>query len=289
MKLYPAPAKLNLFLHVLGRREDGFHRLQSLFRFIDLCDWVGIEARTDGRILRVGENAGIAEEQDLVLRAAHLLKAHTGSGFGAAIGVEKHIPVGGGLGGGSSDAATVLCVLNRLWNLGLETAKLAELGLRLGADVPVFVHGHNAWAEGIGEELTPLDLQPASYVLIHPGVSVSTAAIFAAPELTRSTKPLKIQAFSAGQGCNDLEPVVRVRFPEVAAALDWLKAFGDARMSGSGACVFAAFETAEEAQSVAQRVPSRWRGFAVRGLDRHPLHLALNSIEPVRMGSRQAG
>jgi 4-diphosphocytidyl-2-C-methyl-D-erythritol kinase len=289
VKLYPAPAKLNLFLHVLGRRDDGYHRLQSVFRFIDLCDWIGIEARADGRILRVGDNAGIPEEQDLALRATHLLKAHSGSGMGAAIGVEKHIPLGGGLGGGSSNAATVLCVLNRLWNLGMETAELAQIGLRLGADVPVFVHGRNAWAEGVGEVLTPIEIPPSWYVLIHPGVSVSTKAIFAAPELTRSTKPLKIQAFSVGPSGdrfhNDLEPVVRSKFPQVARAMDWLKAHGDARMSGSGACVFAAFPSEAEARSVAQRIPPEWRGFAVQGLDCHPLKFD----ESVLVGSRQAG
>ena len=289
MKLYPAPAKINLFLHVLGRRPDGFHTLQTVFRFVDLCDWIGIEVRNDGRILRVGDNAGISEEQDLALRAARLLKAHSGSALGAAIGVEKQIPLGGGLGGGSSNAATVLCVLNRLWGLHLDIRELAALGLKLGADVPVFVHGRNAWAEGIGEQLTPLDLPPCWYVLIHPGVSVQTAQVFASKELTRNTNPLKIAAFSAGAGSdrfhNDLEPVVRGKFPQVAQALDWLKAFGDARMSGSGACVFAAFPSEAEARSVAQRIPPEWRGFAVQGLDRHPLKFD----ESVLVGSRQAG
>lgn len=285
MKLYPAPAKLNLFLHVVGRRPDGFHELQTVFRFIDLCDWIGIESRTDGRILRVGDNAGIPPEQDLALRAAQLLQAHSGSTLGAAIGVEKQIPLGGGLGGGSSDAATALCVLNRLWGIGLDDPALAALGLKLGADVPVFVLGRNAWAEGVGEVLTPIDLPPSWYVLIHPGVSVQTAQIFASKELTRNTIPLKIASFSVGTGHNDLEPVVRDKFPQVARALDWLKSYGDARMSGSGACVFAAFPSEAEARSVAQGIPPEWRGFVVRGLDRHPLKFD----ESVLVGSRQAG
>jgi 4-diphosphocytidyl-2-C-methyl-D-erythritol kinase len=286
---YPAPAKINLFLHVVGRRADGYHLLQTVFQFIDLCDHIEIGVREDGRIVRTRAIEGVSEEQDLALRAARLLQEATGTKLGADLAVEKHIPLGGGLGGGSSDAATTLLALNRLWGTGLKTADLAALSLKLGADVPVFIHGQNAWAEGIGEDLTPVNLDPAWYVLIHPGVSVPTAAVFGAPELTRNTIPLRIAAFSKDLGSNDLEPVVRSRFPQVAAALDWLKSFGDARMSGSGACVFAAFEDEAAARAVAQRIPSGWQGFAVRGLDRHPLHLALNSIEPVRMGSRQAG
>ena len=286
---YPAPAKLNLFLHVVGRRADGYHLLQTVFRFIDLCDWVDIEVRDDGVIARSRPIEGVSESDDLVLRAARLLQESTGTRQGANIGVEKHIPMGGGLGGGSSDAATTLLALNRLWGMELDKTELATLGLRLGADVPVFIHGFNAWAEGIGEELTPLDLSPCWYVLIHPGVSVQTGQIFGAPELTRTTIPLKIAPFSAGLGfdrChNDLEPVVRSKFPQVALALDWLKSFGDARMSGSGACVFAAFQSEAEARSVAQRVPSEWRGYAVQGLDRHPLQFD----ESVLVGSRQAG
>lgn len=289
MNRYPAPAKLNLFLHVVGRRADGYHLLQTVFRFIDLCDWIDIEVRDGGRIVRGASLQGVPEENDLVVRAAKLLQQATGTTKGARIAVDKHIPMGGGLGGGSSDAATTLLALNELWATELNEDELAGLGLRLGADVPVFVRGFNAWAEGIGEELQPIALPPAWYVLIHPQVSVPTAQIFAAPELTRTTNPLKIAPFSAGPNWaetrNDLEPVVCDKFPQVAQALRWLRSHGDARMSGSGACVFAAFDSEAAARSVAQRIPSEWRGFVVQGLDRHPLQFD----ESVRMGSRQAG
>ena len=286
---YPAPAKLNLFLHVVGRRADGYHLLQTVFRFVDLCDWIAIEVRDDGRIERGNTLEGVLENEDLAIRAAKLLQEASGTTKGARIAVDKHIPVGGGLGGGSSDAATTLLALNELWGTGLDREVLADLGLKLGADVPVFVLGFNAWAEGIGEQLQPIALPPAWYVLIHPGVSVPTAQIFASPELTRTTNPLKIAPFSAGlnwaETRNDLEPVVCDKFPQVAQALRWLKSHGDARMSGSGACVFVAFDSEAEARSVAQRIPSEWRGFVVQGLDRHPLQFD----ESVRMGSRQAG
>lgn len=282
---FPAPAKLNLFLHVTGRRSDGYHLLQTVFQFVDLCDYIDIEVRDDGRIGRMRALEGISEEEDLVLRAARLLQEATGTRLGANLAVEKHIPIGGGLGGGSSDAATTLLALNRLWNTGLALDALAALGLRLGADVPIFIHGRNAWAEGVGEVLTPIEISPSWYVLIHPGVSVQTAQIFASKELTRNTIPLKIAPFSRGLGHNDLELVVRDKFPQVAQALDWLKTHGDARMSGSGACVFAAFPSEAEARSVAQGIPPEWRGFVVRSLDRHPLKFD----ESVLVGSRQAG
>jgi 4-diphosphocytidyl-2-C-methyl-D-erythritol kinase len=273
---WPAPAKLNLMLHVVGRRADGYHLLQTVFRLIDLADTLEFTPREDGAVRLARPLAGVPEDADLAVRAARLLATETGCGTGATITVDKRIPVGGGLGGGSSDAATTLIALNELWGTGLARAELARFGLALGADVPFFLFGRNAIGEGIGEVLTGLALPPAWYVVVTPQVAVSTAEIFAAPELTRDTKPLKITAFFAGPGGgdtgrNDLEPVVRARFPEVARALDWLRAFGDARMSGSGSSVFAAFAGEEEARAVAARVPGEWRAWAVRGLDRHPL------------------
>ncbi len=272
---YPAPAKLNLFLHVVGRRADGYHLLQSAFQLIDLCDWISVAPRSDGRIVRDSELPGVPPEADLVVRAATLLREHAGTAaLGATLAVEKHIPIGGGLGGGSSDAATTLMALNDLWGLQVPADELAALGLRLGADVPFFLHGANAWVEGVGDALTPLALPPAWYVMIWPGVAVPTREIFAAPELTRDGKTIKITSFFTGLGHNDLEPVVCSRFPQVAHALDWLRAYGDARMSGSGSSVFVAVATEAQARSIADKVPAGWRGFAVRGLDRHPFHPA---------------
>lgn len=270
-RAWPAPAKLNLMLHVVGRRPDGYHLLQTVFRLIDLADTLSFAPRTDGAIRRATPLDGVPEDDDLAVRAARALQAETGCGRGATISLEKRIPLGGGLGGGSSDAATTLIALNELWGTRVARADLARIGLRIGADVPFFLLGRNALGEGVGEVLTPLDLPPAWYVVITPQVSVSTREMFAATELTRDTKPLKITAFFAGLGRNDLEPVVRARFPEVARALEWLAGHGAARMSGSGASVFAAFEREDEARAVAAKVPGEWRAWAVRGLDRHPL------------------
>jgi 4-diphosphocytidyl-2-C-methyl-D-erythritol kinase len=270
----PAPAKLNLFLHVVGRRADGYHLLQTVFRLIDLCDWIAISPREDGEIRLAEELPGVPAEQNLVVRAARLLQAAAGVRKGATLGVEKRIPLGGGLGGGSSDAATTLVGLNRLWGTGLPRAELSRLALGLGADVPFFLFGRNAFAEGVGERLAPLALDPAWYVVMTPGIEVSTAAIFAAPELTRDAKPIKITAFFKGFGRNDLEPVVCARYPGVAEHLAWLRTFGEARMSGSGSSVFAEFGSEAEARAVVARIPEGMRGFAVRGLDRHPLYEA---------------
>ena len=268
---WPAPAKLNLLLHVVGRRADGYHLLQTVFRLISLADTLSFAPHADGVVRLARALPGVPEETDLAVRAARLLQAETGCGAGVTITVEKHIPLGGGLGGGSSDAATTLIALNELWGIRLPRAELARMGLALGADVPFFLFGRNAVGEGIGEVLTALDLPPAWYVVVTPQVAVSTREIFNDPALTRDTKPLRITAFFAGPGRNDLEPVVRARFPEVARALDWLRAFGDARMSGSGSSVFAAFASEDEARTVASKVPGEWRAWAVRGLDRHPL------------------
>jgi 4-diphosphocytidyl-2-C-methyl-D-erythritol kinase len=269
---YPAPAKLNLFLHVVGRRADGYHLLQSVFRLIDHADTVHLELRDDGRVVREGDLPGVAEDDDLTVRAARLLQTYAPEGAGVSIRLEKILPLGGGLGGGSSDAATVLLALNRLWQVNLPRQTLQNLALQLGADVPVFVFGQTAFAEGVGEILHPLSAPPAWYVVLMPPVQVPTAAIFAAPELTRNTPALKIARFSAGMGHNDLQPVVVSRYPEVARHLEWLGQFGEARMTGSGACVFASFGTKDAAWDVLRQLPETMQGFVAQGLDRHPLY-----------------
>lgn len=287
---YPAPAKVNLFLHVTGRRADGYHLLQSVFRLIDLQDTVHIRVRDDGVIRRSQALAGVPEDSDLCIRAARLLQQHAGSALGAELYVDKCIPMGGGLGGGSSDAATVLMVLNALWQLQLPQAELMQLGLKLGADVPFFIGGHNAWVEGIGERIQPIELEPACYLVLTPQIEVSTAQVFNAEELTRDSIPTTIAAFSRvlpGNGQqqdlfrNDLEAVVRQRYPAVAACLDWLNQFTLARMSGSGASVFAEFGQMQDAQRILQQVPPQIAGspvfaYVARGLQRHPLYNPLN-------------
>jgi 4-diphosphocytidyl-2-C-methyl-D-erythritol kinase len=275
-QIWPAPAKLNLFLHVTGRRADGYHNLQTAFRLIDLADTLRFTARDDGKVTLRRPLAGVPPEQDLCLRAAVLLKQATEHQGGGEIELDKRIPMGGGLGGGSSDAATTLVVLNYLWRLGLKRGELQQLALKLGADVPVFVFGENAFAEGIGEQLTPLALPAAWYLVLVPPVQVPTAAVFAAPELTREAKPIRITAFFGGLKQralrNDLEPVVSKRYPEVARHLAWLKQHGEARMTGSGACVYAEFSTASAAHAAQAQLPRAMRGFVARGLERHPLH-----------------
>jgi 4-diphosphocytidyl-2-C-methyl-D-erythritol kinase len=270
---FPAPAKLNLFLHVVGRRADGYHLLQSVFRLIDHADTVHLELRDDGRVVREGDLPGVAEDDDLTVRAARLLQAHVPEGAGVSIRLEKILPLGGGLGGGSSDAATVLLALNRLWQINLPRETLQALALRLGADVPVFVFGQTAFAEGVGEILYPVSAPPAWYVVLMPPVQVPTAAIFAVPELTRNTPRLKIAPFSAGAGHrNDLQAVVVGRYPEVARHLEWLAQFGEAQMTGSGACVFASFATEDAARGVLRQLPDSMQGFVAQGLDKHPLY-----------------
>jgi 4-diphosphocytidyl-2-C-methyl-D-erythritol kinase len=269
-----APAKLNLFLHVTGRRPDGYHDLETVFQLVDLCDTVTIAPRADGRILRAPAPtdpllAQLADEDDLTVRAARLLQQASGTGQGASIHVEKRIPAGGGLGGGSSDAATVLKGLNELWGLGYPPGRLAELGLMLGSDVPVFVHGRNAFASGRGERLVPLDLPPRWFLIVHPGVSVATREVFGAPDLTRDTPPLRIPALPEGGGRNDCEPAVRRRYPEVARALDVLAPHG-ARLTGTGACVFVATGSRAAAESLAAQLPREWTGYVARGLAEAP-------------------
>lgn len=268
---WPAPAKLNLFLHVVGRRPDGYHLLQTLFRFVDHGDTLTFAPRGDGRIVLATPLPGVPPESDLTVRAARLLQAETGCSQGATISLDKRLPMGGGLGGGSSDAATVLLALNHLWKLGLSRRRLQEIGLALGADVPVFVFGHNAFAEGVGEELAAVELPPAWYLILEPPAQVPTAAIFGAPELCRDTPPISLADWHPGLGRNDLEPVACSRFPAVAAYLAALRAFGPAMMSGSGACVFAEFGEREAGERVARKLLPGYRGWLAAGLAEHPL------------------
>jgi 4-diphosphocytidyl-2-C-methyl-D-erythritol kinase len=273
MNWFAAPGKLNLFLRVLGRRADGYHLLQTVLRLIDRGDRVGIAVRADGEIRRHDPLPGVSPEEDLCVRAARLLQRHCGTRLGADLAVEKVLPIGGGLGGGSSDAATTLLVLNRLWGAGLARADLQALGAQLGADVPFFVFGENALGEGIGERLTALALPPAWYLVLVPPVALSTKEIFSDNALTRNAKPLKIPPFFSGLGANDLEPVALRRSPEVAAHLAWLRQRSpQARMTGSGACVFAEFATEGAARVVLGELPGTMRGFVARGLERHPLY-----------------
>ncbi len=262
---------------MVGRRLDGYHLLQSVFRFIDFGDVVHLQLRDDGNVERVGDLPGVPEDLDLTLRAARLLQAFTAPGAGVNIQLDKRLPLGGGLGGGSSDAATVLLALNRLWGLNFSRQRLQELALSLGADVPVFVFGQSAFAEGVGERLTRVSLPPAWYVVLMPPVHIATAAIFAAPELTRDTPALTIAPFSASQNSgvagvhNDLQAIVVKRHPEVAQYLEWLGGYAEARMTGSGACVFAAFDNEQAAKRVLRDLPDGMQGFVAQGLDRHPL------------------
>ena len=266
---FPAPAKINLFLHVTGRRTDGYHTLQTLFQLLDYGDEIDIEATDDGRIERIGDVAGVDPDADLTVRAARLLQAHTAVPRGARIRLHKRIPIGGGLGGGSSDAATTLLALNRLWDLGRSRRELAALGLTLGADVPVFVHGRSAWAEGVGEVLTPVTLPETWYVVLVPPVAVSTARVFAGLQLTPYSPAITIRAFQTGPTRNDLEKTVRAQYPAVDAALRWLAEFGVARMSGSGSCVFVPVASAKTGREILAQAPIA--GFVARSLNQHPI------------------
>lgn len=275
---WPAPAKLNLFLHITGRRPDGYHLLQSVFRILDWGDTVHLRVRPDGAIRRVRASVpGVAEADDLLVRAANLLKEEANCAQGADISVEKRIPAGGGFGGGSSDAATVLVVLNRLWGTGLPVERLAALGLRLGADVPVFVRGHNAWAEGVGEQLTPIALPPAWYVLADPGVHVPTAALFQAPDLTRNAPPAKMSDFVSGHLLgNAFEPVLRRREPAIEAVFQALARIGTPRLTGSGSGCFVEFAQRTQAEAALAEL-SGLRAWLAPGAPRSPLQDALES------------
>lgn len=282
---WPAPAKLNLFLHITGQRADGYHTLQTVFQFLDYGDLLDFKLRDDGRITRPTGPADITADKDLVVRAAQRLQAAAGLGVGADIHLHKRLPIQAGLGGGSSDAATTLVALNRLWGAGLSVDELAWLGLELGADVPVFVRGQAAWAEGVGEQLSPLDDLPEPWFLVlQPASQVSTRALFQAPELTRNSLPITIAGFRAGLGHNDFEPLVRSRYPKVAAALDWLAKHGQsgrARLTGSGACVFAEFPQEADAKAVMARLPQGWQAFIAHACNRSPLWQRLTA-EPER-------
>ena len=284
---WPAPAKLNLFLRITGRRADGYHQLQTVFRILDWGDTVRLRPRADGAIVRHGRAlAGVPESADLLLRAARLLQQETGAGQGADIGVDKRIPMGGGFGGGSSDAATVLVALDRLWGTGLGPAGLAELGLRLGADVPVFVHGRNAWAEGVGERLTPVELPPAWYLLADPGVAVATADLFQAPELTRDAAPATISDFVSGAPLgNAFEPVLRRREPAVEAAFAALARVGTPHLTGTGSGCFVEFATREDAEAALAALPPGLRAWVAAGTARSPLLDATGHANP--QGRRQ--
>jgi len=268
---WPAPAKINLFLHVLGRRDDGYHELSTAFQFLDLADRLTFTPREDGAIRLVQELPGVAPQANLVWRAASLLAAQAPAASGVDIHLEKRIPMGGGLGGGSSDAATTLVALNRIWRAGLDEERLAALGLTLGADVPVFVRGTAAYAEGVGEKLVPQAFEEPWYLVIDPGVAVSTAAVFAAPELTRDGSRATISRFSMGDERNDCEPVVRKHYPEVARALDWLGGRGPARLTGTGGCLFGWYARRGQAERIAAEVPAPWRAWVARGRNRSPL------------------
>lgn len=271
MESFPAPGKLNLMLRVVGQRPDGYHHLQTVFRFIDRCDTLRFRVRQDGLISPEYEVPGVPHGGDLAARAARLLQQEGGTSLGVDIFLEKCLPMGGGLGGGSSDAATTLIVLNRLWGLDFPRARLLDLAVKLGADVPVFVFGDNAFGEGVGERLTAIALPDEWYLVLVPPVPVSTAAIFAHPKLKRDSKPIRIQSFSAEGAENDLQPVVCREFPEIARHLAWLEQFGAARLTGSGACVFAGFAEEGAAREALARLPAGMQGFVARGLDHHPL------------------
>ena len=277
MLTLPAPAKLNLFLHITGRRADGYHEIQTVFQFIDLQDEITLSLRQDKEIRRLTRWADVTEDDDLMLKAARSLADHARASKGVDISIEKNIPMGAGLGGGSSDAATVLCGLNTLWDLGLSKNTLADIGQELGADVPVFVHGHAAWAEGTGDRLTAIDPAEDLYLLIVPPVHVSTAEVFSHPALTRDSSPIKIADFHKGLGHNDLEVVVRQEYPVVDEAMTWLQNFAEARMTGTGAGVFISIKTPGSAKKIAQQAPTSWQCFVTQGLNVSPLNDQLSN------------
>ena len=276
---WPAPAKLNLMLHVVGQRPDGYHLLQTVFQLLDFGDTLRFMPRDDGKIVHTNPLPGVPAESDLTVRAAHLLQQTGNCSQGIEIQIDKHLPMGGGLGGGSSNAATTLVALNQLWRTGLDDASLAKLGLQLGADVPVFIKGRTAWAEGIGEKLTPLELEQPWFLVLIPQCHVATVEVFTAPDLTRNTPRITIRDFLVGRGHNDCLPVVRRQHPEVATALEWLNQFAEARLTGTGACVYAAFERETDALEVLQQLPTGLEGFVARGVNRSPL---LDVVKPDR-------
>ncbi len=272
---WPAPAKLNLMLHITGRRQDGYHLLQTVFQFIDFSDSLDFSIRDDDVISRQSDWQVVAEADDLIVHAAKLLQQMSACNLGADINLQKRLPTGGGLGGGSSDAATTLVALNYLWGLELSIEQLAEIGLQLGADVPVFVHGKAAWAEGVGERLTAIEPEESWYLVLRPDCSVSTEEVFNLSDLTRNTPAIRIRDFLEDGGHNDCESVVRNLYPQVAEALDWLAQFAVARMTGTGSCIFAGFDKQQQAESVHEKLPQGWEGFVAKGLNNSPLQIRL--------------
>ncbi|MDH3690569.1 MAG: 4-(cytidine 5'-diphospho)-2-C-methyl-D-erythritol kinase [Gammaproteobacteria bacterium] len=271
MQWWPAPAKINLFLHITGRRDDGYHELQTIFQFLEFSDYLSFAVRRDRAIASGNSVPAIDSHEDLAVRAAQLLQARANVNRGVDIHLDKRIPIGGGLGGGSSDAATTLLALNELWDVGWSVDQLAQLAIQLGADVPVFVGGHAAWAEGVGELLTPVSPPQRWYLILAPPVRVSTAAVFAHPELTRHSTPITIRDFHAGQVRNDLETVVCGLYPEVGEALGWLSKFGSARMTGSGGCVFLPVDSEADGLSILAQRPDGCHGFVTKGTNTHPM------------------
>ncbi|WP_022952573.1 4-(cytidine 5'-diphospho)-2-C-methyl-D-erythritol kinase [Leucothrix mucor] len=272
----PAPAKLNLFLHITGVRDDGYHNLQTIFQLLDYSDEVTLLRRDDGVIRRTEGLAEVEPSDDLIVKAAQALKNYTGTTYGADVGVVKRLPVGGGIGGGSSDAATTLLGLNALWECHLSTDELLGIAVTLGADVPVFVAGHSAWAEGIGEQLTPMDLPEIWFLVLHPGVFVSTAKLFSSEVLTRNKSILKMRDFTDTDIENIFEVIVREQHPEVDLSLSWLNQFSTARMTGTGSCIFAGFDSFEEAEKVLKDMPSKWKGFVAKAVNTSPVFEAIN-------------
>jgi 4-diphosphocytidyl-2-C-methyl-D-erythritol kinase len=271
-----APAKLNLFLHVLDKRADGYHNIQTVFQFIDLVDTLSFRCRNDPGICLTPLLMGLPSRDNLIYKAAHLLQQHTGCQYGVDISFEKNIPMGAGLGGGSSDAAATLLALNKLWKLRLSEAELFVLARQLGADVPIFVHGRAAWAEGIGDQFTPILLPQPWYLIVVPACHVATKDIFQQHQLTCSSDPLKIRDYRLGQGANDFESLVSKKYPDVGKALQWLRSYGDAKLTGTGAAVFITFDSEQEAGRIAAKVPSKMKGIVARGLNRSPALLAVN-------------
>ncbi|MGR1220664.1 4-(cytidine 5'-diphospho)-2-C-methyl-D-erythritol kinase [Metapseudomonas otitidis] len=276
--ILPAPAKLNLMLHILGRRPDGYHELQTLFQFLDHGDELGFSLREDGEIHLRTEMPGVPHDSNLIVRAARSLQQASGTRLGADIWLDKRLPMGGGIGGGSSDAATTLLGLDHLWQTHLGEERLAELGLALGADVPVFVRGRAAFAEGVGERLQPVTLEEPWFLVAVPQVFVSTAEVFTDPELTRNSAPINLRSLLEGGSRNDCQPVVEKRYPEVRNALMWLNKFTSARLTGTGACVFGSFPNRDDADKVARQLPATLPSFVAKGSNISMLHRRLESL-----------
>ena len=276
MLTLPSPCKLNLFLHINGRLPNGYHQLQTVFQLLDYGDTLHFELASTDTITLSPEIAGVKFEDNLIIKAAKLLRAASGTTQGAHIKLDKRLPMGGGIGGGSSNAATTLVGLNHLWQTELSTEQLAEIGLQLGADVPVFVKGQSAWAEGVGEALSPIELPERWYVVIRPDVHISTAEIFSQKKLTRDTPIINVAAFLEGGGRNDCQNIVLQHYPQVKEAVDWLNQYSEARLTGTGSCIFASFANEGEAKSVLANRPEHLEGFVAKGVNRSPLHLALS-------------